>query len=115
MMMALQGPLLAGRGTLCQPSAVPPLPPQMLFALILAVAVFFLVPRGVSVGRIEVHSEFVSWNKTMRTFQLGLEAELPIFNPNYLQVRCCMRPRVRKSTTCAHSTLRLTAIPHPPH
>eukprot|EP00193_Tetraselmis_chui_P012825 CAMPEP_0177795568 /NCGR_PEP_ID=MMETSP0491_2-20121128/26311_1 /TAXON_ID=63592 /ORGANISM="Tetraselmis chuii, Strain PLY429" /LENGTH=325 /DNA_ID=CAMNT_0019318425 /DNA_START=306 /DNA_END=1284 /DNA_ORIENTATION=+ len=51
----------------------------------LAVGVFFLVPRGVSVGRIEVHSEFMSWNKTLRTFQLDLKADLPIVNPNYLQ------------------------------
>jgi len=57
----------------------------MLFAFMLAVGVFFLVPRGVSVGRIEVHSEFMSWNKTLRTFQLDLKADLPIVNPNYLQ------------------------------
>lgn len=63
----------------------PPL--QMLFALILAIAVFFLVPRGISIGKITIHSDKMSWNKTLRTFQLDLNAEIPIINPNYWQAR----------------------------
>ena len=58
----------------------------MLFALALAIAVFFLVPRGVSIGKIAIHSDSMSWNKTLRTFQLSLKAEIPFKNPNYLPV-----------------------------
>eukprot|EP00192_Tetraselmis_astigmatica_P013786 CAMPEP_0117693092 /NCGR_PEP_ID=MMETSP0804-20121206/26682_1 /TAXON_ID=1074897 /ORGANISM="Tetraselmis astigmatica, Strain CCMP880" /LENGTH=341 /DNA_ID=CAMNT_0005506595 /DNA_START=62 /DNA_END=1087 /DNA_ORIENTATION=- len=55
----------------------------MMFALTLAIGVFFIVPRGISADRITIHSDEMSWNKTLRTFQLGLTAEIPIINPNY--------------------------------
>eukprot|EP00891_Asterochloris_glomerata_P001521 jgi/Astpho2/1521/Aster-05397 len=59
----------------------------MLFALSAALATFFLVPRGVSTGEIDIQSDKMSWNTTKKTYQLKLLARVPIFNPNYLRAR----------------------------
>ena len=59
---------------------------QMLFAVSAATATFFLVPRGVSVGEINIQSDHMSFNVSKGTYQLDLIAHIPVFNPNYLQV-----------------------------
>ena len=46
---------------------------QMLFALSAALATFFLVPRGVSTGEIDIQSDKMSWNTTKKW--VGLLAE----------------------------------------
>jgi hypothetical protein len=48
--------------------------------------VFLLVPRGISTGVIEVHSTRMTFNSTTKTYRIILQADVPIFNPNYLQV-----------------------------
>ena len=58
----------------------------MLFAVSAATATFFLVPRGVSVGEINIQSDHMSFNVSKGTYQLDLIAHIPVFNPNYLQV-----------------------------
>ena len=60
---------------------------QMLFAVSAATATFFLVPRGVSVGEINIQSDHMSFNVSKGTYQLDLIAHIPVFNPNYLQVQ----------------------------
>jgi hypothetical protein len=45
-----------------------------------------LVPRGVSVGTIDVHSTKMTFNSTTHTYRIILQADVPIFNPNYLKV-----------------------------
>ena len=62
-------------------------PMQLVFALSAATATFFLVPRGVSAGEIDIHSDRMSWNTSKGTYQLNLLAHIPIYNPNYLNVR----------------------------
>jgi len=58
----------------------------LVFALAAATAVFFLVPRGVSLGEIKVHSERMAWNISGGSYALNLKARIPIYNPNYLNV-----------------------------
>lgn len=58
----------------------------MLFAVLAAVGVFLLVPRGISVGEVELQSDHMSWNTTKGTYQLKLLAKIPIYNPNYMKV-----------------------------
>jgi hypothetical protein len=60
---------------------------QLLLAVMAVAGVFVLVPRGVSVGTIEVHSTKMTFNATTLTYRIILEADVPIFNPNYLKVR----------------------------
>lgn len=59
---------------------------QLIFALLVAAAVFFLVPRGVSLGGITVETEHRHWNFSEHTYQLNLIAQIPVYNPNYLSV-----------------------------
>ncbi|DBB18697.1 hypothetical protein WJX82_008928 [Trebouxia sp. C0006] len=59
----------------------------MLFAVLAAVGVFLLVPRGISVGEVELQSDHMSWNTTKGTYQLKLLAKIPIYNPNYMKAR----------------------------
>lgn len=59
---------------------------QMLFSVLAAVGVFLLVPRGISVGGVEIQSDHMSWNTTRGTYQLKLLAKIPIYNPNYMKV-----------------------------
>lgn len=59
---------------------------QMMFAVLAAVGVFLLVPRGISVGEVELQSDHMSWNTTRSTYQLKLLAKIPIYNPNYVKV-----------------------------
>ncbi len=59
---------------------------QLVFALSAATATFFLVPRGVSMGEIKVHSERMAWNISGGSYSLNLKAQIPIYNPNYLNV-----------------------------
>ena len=61
---------------------------QMLFAILAAVGVYLLVPRGISVGEIQLQSDHMSWNITRGTYQLKLLAKIPIYNPNYVKVPC---------------------------
>mmetsp|Transcript_8406 Transcript_8406/g.16138 ORF Transcript_8406/g.16138 Transcript_8406/m.16138 type:complete len:334 (-) Transcript_8406:746-1747(-) len=49
-------------------------------------SVFFLVPRGVTVGTIQVHSSRMSFNTNRSTYVIVLTATLPIYNLNYLSV-----------------------------
>ncbi|KAF6255524.1 P-loop containing nucleoside triphosphate hydrolase protein [Scenedesmus sp. NREL 46B-D3] len=58
---------------------------QLLLAVMAVAGVFLLVPRGVSVGTIEVHSTKMTFNATTLTYRIILEADVPIFNPNYLK------------------------------
>jgi hypothetical protein len=62
---------------------------QLVLALLAITGVFLLVPRGISVGTIEVHSTKMTFNSTTKTYRIILQAEVPIFNPNYLQVGVC--------------------------
>jgi hypothetical protein len=59
---------------------------QLLLAFMAVVGVFLLVPRGVSVGTLEVHSTKMTFNATTLTYRIILEADVPIYNPNYLKV-----------------------------
>lgn len=59
----------------------------LVFALSAATATFFLVPRGVTLGEIMVHSERMAWNISGGSYALNLKAQIPIYNPNYLAVR----------------------------
>ena len=59
---------------------------QMLFSVLAAVAVFLLVPRGISAGVVEIQSDHMSWNTSRGTYQLKLLAKIPIYNPNYMKV-----------------------------
>ncbi len=47
--------------------------PQLLLALLVATAVFVSVPRGVSVGTIEVHSTKMTFNATTLTYHILLQ------------------------------------------
>ncbi|KAF5836153.1 hypothetical protein DUNSADRAFT_6356, partial [Dunaliella salina] len=55
-------------------------------SILSASAVFFLVPRGVSVGTIKVHSHEISFNRTQATYQIVLSTIIPVYNPNWLPV-----------------------------
>lgn len=57
----------------------------LLFTLAATCGVYFLVPRGISLGTVAISSQQMSWNSTTGTYQLVLQAEVPIFNPNYMQ------------------------------
>ena len=59
---------------------------QMMFAILAAVGVFLLVPRGISIGEVQLQSDHMSWNTTRGTYQLKLLAKIPIYNPNYVKV-----------------------------
>lgn len=60
----------------------------LLILGVLAVAsVFVLVPRGVTVGTIQVHSSQISFNTSKSTYQILLTATIPVYNPNYLPVQ----------------------------
>lgn len=61
---------------------------QMLFAILAAVGVYLLVPRGISIGEVQLQSDHMSWNTTRGTYQLKLLAKIPIYNPNYVKVHC---------------------------
>lgn len=58
----------------------------MMFAILAAVGVFLLVPRGISIGEVQLQSDHMSWNTTRGTYQLKLLAKIPIYNPNYVKV-----------------------------
>ena len=59
----------------------------MLFAILAAVGVYLLVPRGIGIGEVQLQSDHMSWNTTRGTYQLKLLAKIPIYNPNYMQAR----------------------------
>ncbi|KAG2441136.1 hypothetical protein HXX76_003988 [Chlamydomonas incerta] len=59
----------------------------LLLAVALATGVFVVVPRGVTVGSIQVRSSRMSFNTSKSTYQIILTATIPIFNPNYLPVQ----------------------------
>lgn len=59
---------------------------QLLLSLLAVTSVFLLVPRGVSVGTIDVHSTKMTFNSTTKTYRIILQAEVPVYNPNYLKV-----------------------------
>ncbi|KAG2490223.1 hypothetical protein HYH03_011348 [Edaphochlamys debaryana] len=59
----------------------------LLLAFALAGGVFVVVPRGVTVGSIQVRSSHMSFNTSKSTYQIILTATIPIFNPNYLPVQ----------------------------
>jgi hypothetical protein len=61
---------------------------QCVLALLAITGVFLLVPRGINVGTIEVHSTKMTFNSTTKTYRIILQADVPIYNPNYLKVRC---------------------------
>ncbi|KAF8065615.1 tmem106b [Scenedesmus sp. PABB004] len=58
----------------------------LLLAVSAVVGVFLAVPRGVSVGTIDVHSTRMTFNATTLTYRIILQADVPVFNPNYLSV-----------------------------
>lgn len=62
-----------------------------MLALAAALATFFLVPRGVSAGAIEIESEHMSWNISKGTYQLNLQAHILVNNPNYVNVTARLR------------------------
>ncbi|PNH06721.1 Transmembrane protein 106B, partial [Tetrabaena socialis] len=59
----------------------------LVLALALAAGVFVVVPRGVTVGSIQVRSSHMSFNTSKSTYQIILTATIPIFNPNYFPVQ----------------------------
>jgi hypothetical protein len=63
-----------------------------VLALLAITGVFLLVPRGINVGTIEVHSTKMTFNSTTKTYRIILQADVPIYNPNYLKV-CCYGQR----------------------
>lgn len=64
---------------------------QLIFAVFAALAVFLLVPRGVSLGEITVQTEHRTWNFSQHSYQLNLMTQIPVNNPNYLSVSPCWR------------------------
>ncbi|GLC33038.1 hypothetical protein PLESTF_000134900 [Pleodorina starrii] len=62
----------------------------LLLAVALAAGVFIAVPRGVTVGSIQVRSSRMSFNTSKSTYQIILTATIPIFNPNYMPVVRCV-------------------------
>jgi len=73
------------------PRLRPRLPKLLILILILLSVggiscVFFLVPRGVSIGEPLITSEDFSINYTTQSVALCLEVHLPIKNPNYVSV-----------------------------
>jgi hypothetical protein len=60
---------------------------KLVLAAALAAAMFLLVPRGVSVGAIDVRSTRMSFNATTLTYRIVLAAHVPIYNPNYVGAR----------------------------
>lgn len=56
----------------------------LLFALAVGLLVFLSVPRSITTGEVHVRANRMSWNTTKSTYQLKLEVQLPIYNPNYL-------------------------------
>lgn len=73
---------------------------QMMFAVLAAVGVFLLVPRGISVGEVELQSDHMSWNTTRGTYQLKLLAKIPIYNPNYMKVISCQHVMEPEQSCC---------------
>lgn len=47
---------------------------------------FVTVPRGLSIGTIEVHSTKMTFNVTTLTYRIVLLATVPVYNPNYFPV-----------------------------
>eukprot|EP00878_Enallax_costatus_P021111 GHUV01022342.1.p1 GENE.GHUV01022342.1~~GHUV01022342.1.p1 ORF type:complete len:199 (+),score=11.48 GHUV01022342.1:381-977(+) len=58
----------------------------LLLAVTAVVCVFLAVPRGVSIGSIDVHSTKMTFNSTTLTYRIILQADVPVYNPNYLKV-----------------------------
>jgi hypothetical protein len=93
---------------------------QLLLAVMAVVGVFLLVPRGVSVGTIEVHSTKMTFNATTLTYRIILEADVPIFNPNYLKVgaavlwqRCSgVYCGVFSSASASYGCMVAVSLPH---
>jgi len=56
----------------------------VIFALLIAGAVFVAVPRGVSIGEISVAADRMSWNTSKASYQLRLMTSVPVYNPNFL-------------------------------
>lgn len=73
---------------------------QLVFALSAATATFFLVPRGVSLGEIDITSDRMSWNTSKGTYQLNLLARIPVYNPNYMNVRVFNLPTICLAFVC---------------
>lgn len=57
-----------------------------MLAVMATVGVFLMVPRGVSVGSIDIHSTRMTFNSTTLTYRIILQADVPINNPNYFKV-----------------------------
>ncbi len=65
---------------------------QMLFALSAALATFFLVPRGVSTGEIDIQSDKMSWNTTKKwVWLLALPHRMHITTCLLAAHRICFR------------------------
>lgn len=60
---------------------------QLVFAAVAALTTFFLVPRGISAGNIDIQGDHMYWNISEGSYQLNLTTRIAIFNPNYLHVR----------------------------
>lgn len=60
---------------------------SLLFTCAAICAVFFLVPRGISVGTIKVKSSTISFNTSIMSFTLLLGTTIPIYNPNFVKVQ----------------------------
>uniref|UniRef100_A0A7S0RPS6 Uncharacterized protein n=1 Tax=Chlamydomonas leiostraca TaxID=1034604 RepID=A0A7S0RPS6_9CHLO len=58
----------------------------LLLAVASVTCVFLLVPRGVTVGSIQVRSSQISFNTSKSTYQILLQATIPVYNPNYLSI-----------------------------
>ena len=77
-------------------------------AMLLAGMVFILVPRELTTGEIRIFSDQMSWNSTKGTYQLDLLAHVPIYNPNYLAVRCAHIP---DQTLVLSNSMPVTKMP----
>jgi hypothetical protein len=59
---------------------------QCVLALLAIIGVFVCVPRGINVGTISVSTTRMTFNSTTKTYRIILQADVPIYNPNYLKV-----------------------------
>jgi len=59
----------------------------VLFAVAIAMSVFFTVPRAVSLGGdFSMKAESLAWNESKEAYTLTLNSSIPIYNPNFFPV-----------------------------
>ncbi|GBF96557.1 hypothetical protein Rsub_09140 [Raphidocelis subcapitata] len=59
----------------------------LLLALLIAGGVFVSVPRGVSIGTLDMHSTHMHFNGSTMNYRIILGAKVPVLNPNFFSAR----------------------------